>query len=134
MIAIDTNIWIYLHDSRYPRKQELVQNLIDIAAPVVLPWQVGCEFIAVSRKIAAFPSVEDAWNYLEKMKKAANLIALPEVADWQEARRLQQTDMLSFWDALLVSLCLRVGARRLYTEDMGSPRKIRSLELVNPFA
>ncbi|MBY0513446.1 MAG: hypothetical protein K2P78_05990 [Gemmataceae bacterium] len=41
--------------------------------------------------------------------------------------------MLSFWDALLVAACLRGGVTVLYTEDMGAPRVIGALSLVNPF-
>jgi predicted nucleic acid-binding protein len=51
MNAIDTNIWLYSHDTRDPRKQALSQQLLASVRPLALPWQVGCEFIAASRKL-----------------------------------------------------------------------------------
>jgi hypothetical protein len=51
MNAVDTNVWLYSHDTRDPRKQALAQQLIASTRPLALPWQVGCEFIAASRKL-----------------------------------------------------------------------------------
>jgi predicted nucleic acid-binding protein len=52
MIVLDTNIWIYSHDSRDTRKQAIAQQLIAEVAPLTLPWQVGCEFVSAARKLA----------------------------------------------------------------------------------
>jgi len=43
------------------------------------------------------------------------------------------TYMLSHWDSMLVAACADAGVTTLYTEDMGAPRKIDTVELVNPF-
>ena len=59
MNVIDTNIWIYLHDSRNPAKQLKARHVIATAHPLALPWQVGCEFIAASRKLQALGFSED---------------------------------------------------------------------------
>ncbi len=48
MNALDTNVWIYSHDTRETEKQQMAQRLIAEARPGVLLWQVGCEFIAAS--------------------------------------------------------------------------------------
>src|SRR5438105_9487793 len=53
MHALDTNVWLYSHDTRDPRKQALAQQLIATTRPLALPWQIGCEFVAASRKLAA---------------------------------------------------------------------------------
>ena len=134
MNAIDTNVWIYSHDSRDAAKQNRALDTIAAARPMVLPWQVGCEFIAASRKLLplGFKS-EDAWNSLADMQDVAARVALPDPADWPAARELQAAHMLSFWDALLVATCLRHGVTRLYTEYLGSPRTIGGLGLINPF-
>ncbi len=52
---------------------------------------------------------------------------------WPETQALQGRYSLSFWDALLVATCLHDGVKVLYTEDIGAPRTIDSLSLVNPF-
>ncbi len=53
MNAIDTNIWVYSHDGRDLHKQQVAQQLIASVRPLALPWQVGCEFMAASRKLTA---------------------------------------------------------------------------------
>jgi predicted nucleic acid-binding protein len=134
MNAIDTNVWLYSHDTRDPRKQALAQQLVAAARPLALPWQVGCEFVAASRKLAAAGFTEaKAWAALTAMRGLADVILLPVPDLWPETQALQGRYSLSFWDALLVSACLRDGVEVLYTEDMGAPRMIDRLSLVNPF-
>jgi predicted nucleic acid-binding protein len=78
MIALDTNIWLYSHDTRDPRKQAVAQQLIATARPLALPWLVGCEFVAASRKLTAagFPEAH-AWKALARMRVLADVILLP---------------------------------------------------------
>jgi predicted nucleic acid-binding protein len=135
MNVIDTNVWIYLNDRRDPRKHAIAKNVVDTCTNLILPWQVGCEFISASKKLVPFGfTEEDSWDTLLDMQNTAVGILLPQPDDWIEARSLQKSHTLSFWDAILVGACIREGIRTLYTEDMGSPRKIGSLELINPFA
>ncbi|HEX3357187.1 MAG TPA: PIN domain-containing protein [Tepidisphaeraceae bacterium] len=134
MIVLDTNIWIYCHDKRDPRKQAIAQELVSSATPLLLIWQIGCEFIAAARKLSNEGFSEtNAWDALEDMRQMADAISLPDLADWAMARSLQTTDNLSFWDAMLVASCQRSQTIKLYTEDMGSPRRIGTLDLINPF-
>ena len=123
MNVIDTNIWIYSHDTRDPQKQLVAQNLISTLRPLSLPWQVGCEFIAASRKLASIGFSEaNAWSRLADMQSMADEILLPSPQLWQKARSLQERHSLSFWDALLVGICLQEEIQVLYTEDLGSLR------------
>jgi hypothetical protein len=39
MNAIDTNVWVYCHDSRDAEKQQVAQQLIETAEPMALLWQ-----------------------------------------------------------------------------------------------
>jgi predicted nucleic acid-binding protein len=52
MIALDTNVLIYCCDTRDPRRQQSPLDLVTDSADGILPWQVACEFIAASRKLA----------------------------------------------------------------------------------
>jgi predicted nucleic acid-binding protein len=134
MNAIDTNLWLYSHDTRDPRKQALAQQLIGKTRPLALPWQVGCEFVAASRKLAAHGFTEaHAWSALAAMEALADDVLLPVAQLWREAQVLQSRHSLSFWDALLLAACIHGGVKVLYTEDMGSPRDVDGLSLVNPF-
>jgi predicted nucleic acid-binding protein len=134
MNAIDTNIWVYRYDFRDPAKQKTAERLLATVRPLVLLWQVGCEFLAASRELAAFGFTEDqAWSALADMQVVAADTLFPDATVWAEARTLQVRHALSFWDALLVAACIRGGVQNLYTEDMGAPRVIDGLALVNPF-
>ena len=134
MNAIDTNVWLYSHDTRDPRKQALAQQLIAITRPLALPWQVGCEFVAASRELAVVGFTEpQAWTALAAMQVLADVVLLPYPDVWLETQALQGRYSFSFWDALMAAACLRGGVNLLYTEDMGAPRAIDGLSLVNPF-
>lgn len=134
MNVLDTNIWLYSHDTRDPHKQALAQQLIATVRPLALPWQVGCEFVAASRKLAPTGFTEtQAWSALVTMRALADAVLLPVPDLWPETQALQGRYSLSFWDALLVAACLRDGVKVLYTEDLGAPRTIDRLSLVNPF-
>jgi predicted nucleic acid-binding protein len=135
MTALDTNIWIYSHDTRDPAKQRAAQELIRTAKPLALPWQVGCEFIAASRKLEphGFKSA-DAWAALEQMRNMADVVLLPDVGLWSAARDLQDSRQLPFWDALLVAACLRGGVKTLYSEDLQDGARFDGMVIANPFA
>ena len=120
MNAIDTNVWLYSHDPRDSRKQGLAQQLIATTRPLALPWQVGCEFVAASRKLAVVGfTAAQAWAALAAMRTLADVILLPVPDLWPETQALQGRYSLSIWDALLVATCLRGGVLVLYTERHG---------------
>jgi predicted nucleic acid-binding protein len=134
MNALDTNVWFYSHDSRDSRKQLIAQQLIAVTRPLALPWQVGCEFLAASRKLAGLGFTEaNAWAALAAMRSLADAILLPVPDLWNDTEDLQHRYSLSLWDGLLVAQCIRGGVNTLYTEDIGAPRTIDGLVLVNPF-
>jgi len=134
MNALDTNILVYAHDSRDPRKQTIALQLIKTVRPLALPWQVGCEFLAASRKLQAMTR-DDAWDALDDFRQLVQVILIPEAGLWSQCRGLEQKYVLSFWDALLVGACLKGGVQTLYSEDLGvASRTIPGLALINPFA
>ncbi len=51
MIAVDTNILFYAHDSRDKRKQAIAVDLIASIRDGALLWQVACEYLWASRKL-----------------------------------------------------------------------------------
>jgi hypothetical protein len=60
MNAVDTNVLLYVHDPRDPAKQTLAASLVRSLTDAALLWQVACEYLAASRKLAAFgyPGIE----------------------------------------------------------------------------
>jgi predicted nucleic acid-binding protein len=80
MNAVDTNVLIYVHDDRGPAKQATADALVQSLTDVLLLWQVACEYIAASRKIAArWYSVEMAWRDLRKLQtvRVTEFLPLP---------------------------------------------------------
>jgi predicted nucleic acid-binding protein len=134
MIAIDTNIWLYCHDSRDLRKQAVAKQLVQDSFPIILPWQVGCEFIAASRKLSAQGFTLDlAWKSLKSMRAMSEKIVFPTIEHWDRCKTLTGSGGFSFWDGLLVACCLDAGVQVLYSEDMGGIASINGMEIKNPF-
>ena len=135
MNAIDTNIWIYAYDDRDLAKQQRAKELISTTRPLALIWQVGCEFIAASRKLGPLGfSKEQAWAAHSKMRSMSDVILIPNVDLWDKARGLSQTHSLSFWDAMILGAYIMGGVNRLYTEDMGGQPSIEGVHVINPFS
>jgi len=134
MNAIDTNVWIYCHDTRDLEKQQTAQKLVSTVGAIVLLWQVGCEFIAAARKLEFLGfKPEDAWEALADMQAMAEKVVMPSPELWPRCRELQKNRSLHFWDALLMGCCLDAGVSVLYSEDIGEGT-VAGLRIVNPFA
>jgi predicted nucleic acid-binding protein len=133
MIALDTNVLIYCCDRRDPRRQQVALDLVASASDGILPWQVACEFVAASRKLAdqGFTAAA-AWQRLAEFLALFPLI-IPAPAVLERARALHVEQKWAFWDATLVSACIEAGVGRLYSEDLPG-RRIDTLEIVDPFA
>ncbi|HKQ07125.1 MAG TPA: PIN domain-containing protein [Blastocatellia bacterium] len=133
MNAVDTNVLIYVHDPRDPVKQAIANSLVHSLSDGVLLWQVACEFIAASRKLAPYGFSRDkAWQELN-MLQALWATKLPRWAVLQRAETLQNRYNLSIWDAMIVAACLEGGVAYLYSKDFGAYSQIESLTLINPF-
>lgn len=70
MNAVDTNILLYVHDPRDPRKQTIAANLLSTLPDGVLLWQVACEYIAASRKLVplGYDSCQ-AWQDIRDLQR-----------------------------------------------------------------
>jgi predicted nucleic acid-binding protein len=134
MIALDTNILIYCCDKRDLRRQQIALELVAATTDAVLPWQVACEFIAATRKLAdqGFTPAQ-AWQRLAEFRALFPLIQ-PTPAVLERARDLHLQQRWAFWDAMLVSACIETGVSRLYSEDLPGRTSIEGLDIVNPFA
>ena len=134
MHAIDTNIWIYSQDNRDKDKQQIALELVATTRPLALPWQVGCEFVAASRKLVAHGFSQDlAWNSLEAMQAMADVVILPKPNLWLICRELVANYQVSFWDGMLLASCIDGGVTTLYIEDMANNCTIGSVRVINPF-
>lgn len=134
MIDLDTNILLYSCDKADPHRQNKALTLIYDAAGGVLLWQVACEFVAASRKLAGQGfTPASAWSRLADFLTLFQLV-LPSGQVLEHARRLHLESGWSFWDAMIVAACLECGVTRFYTEDIPGRGLPGVLEIINPFA
>jgi predicted nucleic acid-binding protein len=133
MTAFDTNVLIYCCDGGDRKRQAKALDLIGSTSDGVLLWQVACEFIAASRKLALQGfSPEDAWRRLGEFLSLFPLVTPPSQV-LARARELHLSQGWSFWDAMIVGACLECGVTRFYSEDLPG-RALEGIEIVNPFA
>jgi predicted nucleic acid-binding protein len=134
MNAVDTNVLIYAHDPRDPVKQNKAVSLIASLTDGVLLWQVACEYVAASRKLAPFGlNPQQAFADLKRLRNAWTL-ALPTWTVLDTAETLMTTGNLSFWDAMIVAACMDNGIQTLYSEDFdSSTTSLTGVTIINPF-
>lgn len=132
MNAVDTNILIYVNDSRDLGKQAIAASLIASLTDGILIWQVACEYLAASRKLEPLGyDRAQAYQYIRDLQQVW-YTALPTWPVINRAEDLMSRFSLSHWDSMVVAACLEVNAEALYTEDFGYP-DIDGLKIVNPF-
>ena len=138
MNAIDTNVLLYSIDRLEPVKQIKAQHLLvqlhSDTNPTVLLWQVLAE---VTQQLCRWRdngklSPDEFSQHVKAFRHLFPLV-LPTADTFDLARGLAERYSLSHWDSLILGACQTAGATRLYTEDMGSPRTIDGIELINPF-
>jgi len=133
-LGYDTNLLIYACDKADPARQQKAIQLLASSQDGVLLWQVACEFLAASRKLAPQGFVAaDAWNRLAEFV-ALFPVVLPNELVLDKAREFHLLHGWSYWDAMIVGACLTSGVKSLYTEDLPGKVVPGSLEIVNPFA
>lgn len=134
MNAVDTNVLIYAHDPRDPVKQRQAISLIASLTDGVLLWQVACEYVTASRKLAAYGlSAQQAFADLQQLQTIWGT-CFPNWMVLQRAESLMATGNLSFWDAMIVAACVEGGVRCLYSEDFdASTSALTGATILNPF-
>jgi len=137
MNAIDTNILVYRVDRNEPSKQPLASELLHQLSGnrnTVLLWQVLAEFARWLKASEHAQRIEPTAviEYINAVRRELPLrMPTPDCLD--RALDLASRYSLSHWDSMLLAACLEAGVTTLYTEDMGAPRTIDSIELINPF-
>jgi predicted nucleic acid-binding protein len=139
MNAIDTNVLLYSVDRNEPAKQlkaqQLLTQLHSATEPTILLWQVLGELAQQLRRWRDLKklSPNEFAQHIQAFRHLFPLV-LPTGDAFDRALRLAERYSLSHWDSMILGACQTAGATRLYTEDIGAPRAIDGIELVNPFA
>jgi predicted nucleic acid-binding protein len=134
---LDTNVLVYSFDASAPAKADKARLLIEKSLGEgrgAISWQVMQEFCNLAlRKFASPMTAPECGLYLRKV-----LLPLcrvwPSEALYLDALELVRETAYSYYDCLILAAALESGASMLLTEDLQNGRKLRSLEIVNPFA
>lgn len=136
---VDTNVLVYRHDPRYPRKQRravdlLRRRLADDSLRV--PHQALVEFMAaVSRPIPGrgpLLSPEDARREAEELVGQFEIL-YPNEMVFRTALRGSATYGLSWFDAHLWAYADHYGLDEILSEDFQHGRLYGTVRVVNPF-
>lgn len=133
---IDTNILVYIYDTRVPKKQkiatELLENMIATESGII-STQVAQEFCNVAiNKIGQLDT--------EQLKHTLTTVLMPLVRQspseefYLRAITLQAKHGQSFYDSLIIQAAIDLGCDILYSEDLQSNQTFGSLKIINPFS
>src|SRR5687768_709646 len=137
MIAVDTNVLVYMVDDSHPQKQQIAKDLIKdlhTQGTGILLWQVAVEFVAVLRRLQQHGKLSDSDINapLSRVRKVLPIV-LPSETVLDTALSLSTQHSLSHWDGLLLAACVEAGVTTLHTEDLSSGHKYGPVTVVNPF-
>ena len=138
MNAIDTNVLLYSIDRNEPTKQLKAQQLLSQlhagVEPTLLLWQVLGELAQQLRRWRDQGKLTPA-EFEQHIQAFRHLfpLVIPTAETFDGAMDLAERFSLSHWDSMVLGACQSAGVTRLFTEDMGTPRQIDQIELINPF-
>ncbi len=133
---LDTNVFVYSHDERYPEKAkmavELIRNAVARRAGVV-SYQVVQEFFNVVLHKASPPMRhDDAQQYLATVFRPL-LAVHSSAALISEAIRIEGRYRQSWYDSLIVAAAIEAKCEILYSEDLQHGQRFGELTVKDPF-
>lgn len=132
---VDTNVIVYAFDRGQPEHQAAAEALLRRlreAGTLCFSTQVLQEsYVTLTRKAQTPLSQDEAIELIDDL--SAWPVCGSDAGLVREAALLSRDAVLSLWDALIVAAAARIGAVRLYTEDLNHGQVIAGVEVVNPF-
>jgi len=136
MYFVDTNLLVYLHDSKEPDKQERALRIMEslwLRASGRLSFQVLQEFYAVAtRKLK--PGLAPGLARREIRDLMQWRPQAPSAELFEQAWSIEDRWQLSCWDSLIVASALAQKCHTLLTEDLQDGLDLDGLRVVNPFS
>jgi predicted nucleic acid-binding protein len=136
---IDTNVLVYRHDGRFPRKQRRARDLLRAGLEsdtLRLPHQAILEFVAAVTR--ARPDAPPILTPDEARREAEELLTefqvlYPNDAVVRTALRGAAAYRLSWFDAHLWAYAEHYGLDEIFSEDFQHDRLYGTVRAVNPF-
>jgi len=131
---VDTNIFLYAHDSLTGAKHQRALQLIDglwASGHGVVSTQVLQELsINLQRKTAHTLPLEEIEDIIREYSEWQVITNTPKSI--LGAIRVQTRYHISFWDALILQAALDAGVSILYSEDLAHGQHYGAVQVVNP--
>ena len=133
---LDTNIFLYSFDLRFPSKAARANELIRQAHASgngVVSFQVVQEFFNVALKKSSTKMPYDgAQRYLAEV--LGPLVAVQSTQElYAVAIRLYDRYRFSWYDSVIVAAAMEAGCSVLLTEDLQDSMQVEGLRIENPF-
>ena len=135
-VFVDSNVLIYAHDldarDKHLRAVEVVRGLWENRNGIVSTQVLQEFYVNVTRKIPEplprSKAREVARNYSLWQTETIHPV------DVFRASEIEETNQISFWDALIVVTATKGGASTLLSEDLSAGQIIAGVAIENPFA
>ena len=133
-IFVDTNILVYAHDlsagDRHAEASAVIETLWEEETGVISTQVLQEFYVTLTRKIKNPLKPDEAREIIR------NYIAWPVQINDPEttirASEIEEKNILSFWDAMIVAAALRLQAKKIITEDMNHGQIIEGILIENP--
>ena len=131
--TLDTNLLIYVSDSRDRQKQALAQQILAAAATsdCHLSLQSVGEFYSASVRKKILLPVHAAREVVSFLTAFPSFPA--SVGAHQAAAREAAAGRFSYWDAVLLASADEVGCKTCLSEDMTDGARLGGITVRNPF-
>ncbi len=132
-ILVDTNIFLYSRDFRFPTKQAQASawlRTLTLSGVMVTSQQVAGEHQNAAVRKLGNPPAMAAEESRELLRWCPGVL---QVADTHRALDIQCRFKTQWWDAVHIAFALANGCTHFLTEDRMSVREIAGLPLVDPF-
>jgi predicted nucleic acid-binding protein len=131
LIAVDTNILIYLIDNGDFTKRSIAKDILSVDPQI--STQVISEFINVARRILKIPKEELLFT-AAKLLFGCGIMTI-DTTTLMTASTLCQKYQFQLFDAVIVASALEGNCDILYSEDMHNGLVVNGkLKIINPFS
>jgi predicted nucleic acid-binding protein len=132
---VDTNVLIYAHDVDAGVKHEIARSVLRdlwVNRRGILSTQVLQEFYVNVTKTIRMPLAKNEARAVVTAS-APWCVEGISTSDVAAAFRIEDEATIGFWDALIIAVASRSGARRVLSEDLTAGQVIAGVAIENPF-
>jgi predicted nucleic acid-binding protein len=133
---IDTNVFIYMFDTRFPDKSKKARSIVEHAVndeTGVISYQVVQEFLnAASKKFVKPMTMYECLYCLDTIFSPLCTV-FPSIEFYKTALSLKEQVGCSVYDAFIIAAAVQEKCSILYSEDLQDGRVIAGVKIQNPF-